>query len=139
MSHTHHQHDPNAHPRISFDITSPNCAYVCVQKILFLPTCHDLSPARPLSSLQCRCLQVPLKIADFYLRLHPTYVCAFCSVDGGRFHRKYGSILLIEKYIHLIRTAPFPAHWSLGYHQCRWNYVCVDDVRGVQNRTDEED
>ncbi|KAG1851442.1 glycoside hydrolase family 31 protein [Suillus subalutaceus] len=37
------------------------------------------------------------------------------------------------------RTAPLPAHWSLGYHQCRWNYVSSDDVRGVQNRFDEED
>jgi alpha 1,3-glucosidase len=36
-------------------------------------------------------------------------------------------------------VAPLPAHWALGYHQCRWNYVSSDDVRGVQNRFDEED
>ncbi|KAG2158568.1 glycoside hydrolase family 31 protein [Suillus bovinus] len=43
------------------------------------------------------------------------------------------------QYARLTGTAPLPAHWSLGYHQCRWNYVSSDDVRGVQNRFDEED
>ena len=32
-----------------------------------------------------------------------------------------------------------PAHWSLGYHQCRWNYVSTGDIRTVQKRFDEED
>ncbi|KAG2067925.1 glycoside hydrolase family 31 protein [Suillus decipiens] len=46
---------------------------------------------------------------------------------------------VFTQYAHLTGTAPLPAHWSLGYHQCRWNYVSSDDVRGVQNRFDEED
>jgi alpha 1,3-glucosidase len=46
---------------------------------------------------------------------------------------------VFAQYARLTGTAPLPAHWSLGYHQCRWNYVSSDDVRGVQNRFDEED
>ena len=36
-------------------------------------------------------------------------------------------------------TSVLPAEWSLGYHQCRWNYVSSDDVRQVQKKFDEED
>ncbi|KAG1774092.1 glycoside hydrolase family 31 protein [Suillus placidus] len=46
---------------------------------------------------------------------------------------------VFAQYAHLTGTAPLPAHWSIGYHQCRWNYVSSDDIRGVQNRFDEED
>jgi alpha 1,3-glucosidase len=46
---------------------------------------------------------------------------------------------VFAQYARLTGTAPLPAHWSLGYHQCRWNYVSSDDVRGVQSRFDEED
>ena len=31
-----------------------------------------------------------------------------------------------------------PPHWSLGYHQCRWNYTSSDDIRTVR-RLDEDD
>ena len=31
-----------------------------------------------------------------------------------------------------------PALWSLGYHQCRWNYVSSEDLLSVQERFDEE-
>ncbi|KAI0048850.1 glycoside hydrolase family 31 protein [Auriscalpium vulgare] len=46
---------------------------------------------------------------------------------------------VFAQYARLTGTAPLPAHWALGYHQCRWNYVSTDDVRGVQKRFDEED
>jgi alpha 1,3-glucosidase len=43
------------------------------------------------------------------------------------------------QYARLTGTPVMPPHWSLGYHQCRWNYVSSDDVRSVQKRFDEED
>ncbi|OJA14137.1 hypothetical protein AZE42_06718 [Rhizopogon vesiculosus] len=46
---------------------------------------------------------------------------------------------VFAQYARLTGTAPLPAHWALAYHQCRWNYVSSDDVRGVQKRFDEED
>lgn len=45
---------------------------------------------------------------------------------------------VFAQYARLTGTAPLPAHWALAYHQCRWNYVSSDDVRGVQKRFDEE-
>lgn len=46
---------------------------------------------------------------------------------------------IFKQYSGLIGTPSLPAHWALGYHQCRWNYVNSDDVRIVQKRFDEED
>ncbi|KAA1470514.1 alpha-glucosidase [Dentipellis sp. KUC8613] len=46
---------------------------------------------------------------------------------------------VFAQYARLTGTAPLPAQWALGYHQCRWNYVSSDDVRGVQTRFDEAD
>ncbi|SJL06284.1 related to Alpha-glucosidase II precursor [Armillaria ostoyae] len=46
---------------------------------------------------------------------------------------------VFAQYARLTGNTPLPAHWSLGYHQCRWNYVSTDDVRTVQKRFDEED
>ncbi|KAJ3553374.1 hypothetical protein NM688_g3646 [Phlebia brevispora] len=46
---------------------------------------------------------------------------------------------IFAQYARLTGTPALPAHWALGYHQCRWNYVSSDDVRGVQKRFDEED
>ncbi|KDQ56418.1 glycoside hydrolase family 31 protein [Jaapia argillacea MUCL 33604] len=46
---------------------------------------------------------------------------------------------VFAQYATLTGAAPLPAHWALGYHQCRWNYVSTDDVRSVQKRFDEED
>jgi len=43
------------------------------------------------------------------------------------------------QYAKLTGAVQLPPHWSLGYHQCRWNYVSTDDVRSVQERFDEED
>ena len=45
---------------------------------------------------------------------------------------------VFAQYARLTGTAPLPAHWALGYHQCRWNYVSSQDVRNVQKRFDEE-
>ncbi|KAJ7800000.1 glycoside hydrolase family 31 protein [Mycena olivaceomarginata] len=39
----------------------------------------------------------------------------------------------------LTGTPVLPPHWSLGYHQCRWNYISSEDIRTVQKRFDEED
>lgn len=46
---------------------------------------------------------------------------------------------IFAQYARLTGTTAMPAHWALGYHQCRWNYVSSDDVRSVQRRFDEED
>ncbi|RDB25094.1 Neutral alpha-glucosidase AB [Hypsizygus marmoreus] len=46
---------------------------------------------------------------------------------------------IFRQYARLTGTTVLPAQWSLGYHQCRWNYVSSDDVRAVQKRFDEED
>ena len=46
---------------------------------------------------------------------------------------------VFSQYARLTGTPALPAHWALGYHQCRWNYISSDDVRGVQKRFDEED
>jgi alpha 1,3-glucosidase len=46
---------------------------------------------------------------------------------------------VFKQYAGLTGTSPMPALWSLGYHQCRWNYVSSEDVRTVQKRFDEED
>jgi alpha 1,3-glucosidase len=46
---------------------------------------------------------------------------------------------VFAQYAKLTGTPALPAHWALGYHQCRWNYVSSDDVRGVQKRFDQED
>ncbi|KAJ7647840.1 glycoside hydrolase family 31 protein [Roridomyces roridus] len=46
---------------------------------------------------------------------------------------------IFAQYSRLTGTPVLPPHWSLGYHQCRWNYISSDDVRTVQKRFDEED
>ncbi|KAF7979019.1 hypothetical protein HWV62_43993 [Athelia sp. TMB] len=46
---------------------------------------------------------------------------------------------IFKQYARLTGTTALPAHWALGHHQCRWNYVSSDDVRSVQKRFDEED
>jgi alpha 1,3-glucosidase len=46
---------------------------------------------------------------------------------------------VFAQYARLTGATPLPAHWALAYHQCRWNYVSSDDVRGVQKRFDDED
>ncbi|KAI0077196.1 alpha-glucosidase [Panus rudis PR-1116 ss-1] len=46
---------------------------------------------------------------------------------------------VFAQYSRLTGTQQLPAEWSLGYHQCRWNYVSSEDVRTVQKRFDEED
>jgi len=46
---------------------------------------------------------------------------------------------VLRQYARLTGTSAMPAHWALGYHQCRWNYVSSDDVRSVSKRFDDED
>ncbi|KAF9262699.1 glycoside hydrolase family 31 protein [Marasmius fiardii PR-910] len=46
---------------------------------------------------------------------------------------------IFAQWARLVGTTSLPAQWSLGYHQCRWNYVSSDDVRTVQKRFDEND
>jgi alpha 1,3-glucosidase len=46
---------------------------------------------------------------------------------------------VFEQYARLTGTTALPAQWSLGHHQCRWNYISSDDVRSVSRRFDEED
>ncbi|EIW80508.1 glycoside hydrolase family 31 protein [Coniophora puteana RWD-64-598 SS2] len=46
---------------------------------------------------------------------------------------------VFEQYARLTGAPVLPPAWALAYHQCRWNYVSSDDVRGVQERFDESD
>jgi alpha 1,3-glucosidase len=46
---------------------------------------------------------------------------------------------VLKQYAHLTGTSAMPAHWALGHHQCRWNYISSDDVRSVSKRFDDED
>jgi alpha 1,3-glucosidase len=46
---------------------------------------------------------------------------------------------VFSQYARLTGKQSIPPHWSLGYHQSRWNYVSSDDVRTVQKRFDEDD
>lgn len=42
----------------------------------------------------------------------------------------------IRQYAKLTGVAPLPQFWTLGYHQCRWNYNDEDDVRSVVENFD---
>lgn len=46
---------------------------------------------------------------------------------------------VFRQYSALTGTAPLPPLFSLGYHQCRWNYNDEDDVRNVALGFDEHD
>ncbi|KAG8982456.1 hypothetical protein FRB93_008113 [Tulasnella sp. JGI-2019a] len=46
---------------------------------------------------------------------------------------------IFAQYARLTGTPALPAHWALGYHQCRWNYQTSEDMRSVQKRFDEDD
>lgn len=46
---------------------------------------------------------------------------------------------VFEQYARLTGPAALPPEWSLGYHQCRWNYISSEDVRTVAKRFDEDD
>lgn len=46
---------------------------------------------------------------------------------------------VFAQYARLTGAPVLPAHWALGYHQCRWNYISSEDVRVVQQRFDDDD
>lgn len=46
---------------------------------------------------------------------------------------------VFKQYAALTGPTALPPEWSLGYHQCRWNYISSDDVRTVARRFDEDD
>ena len=43
---------------------------------------------------------------------------------------------LAAKYGELTGTTAMPQEFSLGYHQCRWNYVSDEDVKDVDRKMD---
>lgn len=43
---------------------------------------------------------------------------------------------IISKYAELTGTTAMPQEFSLGYHQCRWNYVSDEDVKDVDRKMD---
>ncbi|SPO06023.1 related to glucosidase II, alpha subunit [Cephalotrichum gorgonifer] len=43
---------------------------------------------------------------------------------------------ITKAYGELTGTTAMPQEFSLGYHQCRWNYVSDDDVRDVSRKMD---
>jgi len=46
---------------------------------------------------------------------------------------------LYEQYAHLTGRMPLPPIFSLGYHQCRWNYRDENDVYNVHDKFEELD
>lgn len=44
-----------------------------------------------------------------------------------------------EQYSDLTGTTTLPPQFSLGYHQCRWNYVSQDDIKDVDRNFDKFD
>jgi alpha 1,3-glucosidase len=45
---------------------------------------------------------------------------------------------LFSQYASLVGPSALPAHWALGYHQCRWNYLDRADVLDVDARFDSD-
>ncbi|OTB18840.1 glycoside hydrolase family 31 protein [Daldinia sp. EC12] len=43
---------------------------------------------------------------------------------------------ITKSYAELTGTTALPQEFSLGYHQCRWNYVSDDDVKEVDRKMD---
>ena len=56
-------------------------------------------------------------------------------LSGGR--AEAGPRALAKQYASLTGPSALPAHWALGYHQCRWNYLDQADVLDVDRRFDE--
>ncbi|XP_063237643.1 neutral alpha-glucosidase AB [Bacillus rossius redtenbacheri] len=46
---------------------------------------------------------------------------------------------VFRQYTAVAGTTPLPQYFSIGYHQCRWNYNDQDDVRQVHGKFDEHD
>ncbi|GAA6001422.1 hypothetical protein JCM10207_006659 [Rhodosporidiobolus poonsookiae] len=46
---------------------------------------------------------------------------------------------ILDQYTSLTGRAPLPSYFSIGYHQCRWNYIDETDVETVSQRFDEVD
>ncbi|XP_053575926.1 neutral alpha-glucosidase AB isoform X2 [Bombina bombina] len=46
---------------------------------------------------------------------------------------------IFRQYASLTGTQSLPPYFSLGYHQCRWNYNDEEDVRNVDSGFDEHD
>ncbi|KAK0545628.1 glucosidase II [Tilletia horrida] len=42
-------------------------------------------------------------------------------------------------FTHQVGRTPLPQYFALGYHQCRWNYLSVEDVLDVTKKFDEAD
>lgn len=40
----------------------------------------------------------------------------------------------VQQYTEAIGRHPLPAYWSLGYHQCRWDYKSSDKMIEAYNR-----
>lgn len=46
---------------------------------------------------------------------------------------------VLKQYASLTGTTAMPQYFSLGYHQCRWNYRDEADVRSVDSNFDKFD
>jgi alpha 1,3-glucosidase len=44
---------------------------------------------------------------------------------------------VLRTYTELTGTTTLPQLFSLGHHQCRWNYISQDDVKSVDDKMDE--
>lgn len=88
----------------------------------------------------------------FFLSGSETWVDVDRSGDTGRTHWIAESGILdllvmlddtssknIQKFTGLVGRTAAPQTFSLGYHQCRWNYLTDEDVLNVQSRFDKHD
>ncbi|KAJ2700643.1 glucosidase II [Coemansia sp. IMI 203386] len=48
-----------------------------------------------------------------------------------------GAADVYRQYAELVEPTPLPREFSLGYHQCRWNYIDQEDVLSVNSKLEE--
>ena len=42
---------------------------------------------------------------------------------------------VVQQYTEAVGRYYIPPYWSLGYHQCRWGYNTLDNMKSAWNRT----
>ena len=95
-------------------IDNPHCSIISTAEYPEDPSIHSASPSSPLIYLGAE--------------------------DGApSLYLIYGPSLaeLTRKLQKLVGTLPLPPLWALGYHQCRWGYRSLEDLRELADRFQE--